>query len=82
MLTFKEKLKLLRTALCIIGCHLVMGIFQEKILKHPYGEGDNKENFNLAIAYVGVQCISYAIISKSIYSKLVFDFFAKHIFFF
>lgn len=65
MLTFKQKLVLLRTALGIIGCHLVMGIFQEKILRHPYGEGENQERFNLAIAYVGAQCISYAIISKS-----------------
>lgn len=60
MLTLKEKLKLLRIASCIVGCHLVMGIFQEKILKRPYGD----EDFKLAIAYVAVQCISYAVISK------------------
>lgn len=66
MLTFKEKLKLLRTAVCIIGCHLVMGLLQEKILRHPYGEGASEERFTLAISYVGVQTIAYAIISKGI----------------
>lgn len=74
MLTFKEKLKLLRIATCIIGCHLVMGIFQEKILKHPYGEGEDKEDFKLTIAYVGVQCISYAFISKSKWINVMSNF--------
>lgn len=64
MLTIREKLKLLRIAICIIVCHVIMGILQEKILKRPYGSGEKEERFTLPIAYVAAQCFSYAIIAK------------------
>lgn len=66
MLTFREKIKLVRIAACLIVAYLIVAIFQEKIFKKPYGSGDSKEVFRLATAYVGIQCFAYTIIAGGI----------------
>ena len=71
MLTLREKLKLLRIATCIILCHVIIAILQEKMFKRPYGTDESKEKFDMAVAYSGVQCFAYAIISGGILSSLL-----------
>lgn len=67
MLTLGDKLKLVRIATCIIVCYVIIAILQEKMFKRPYGIGESAEKFEMAIAYVGVQCFAYAIISGGIF---------------
>lgn len=66
MLTLGDKLKLIRIATCIIICYVIIAILQEKTFKKTYGIDKSTEKFEFPIAYVGVQCFTYAIISGGI----------------
>jgi hypothetical protein len=68
MLKFAQKLKLVKIAIVIIVCHLIIGIIQEQIFRNTFlNKNDLKshpERFTHAMAYAGVQCFVYSIIAK------------------
>lgn len=66
MLLRHQQLKLFGFAAGILFCYSLSAIFQEKVLRRPYGEdADNKgERFTFAFAFTFVQCIIYACVAK------------------
>lgn len=64
MLELHRKIQLVKLSIGLIISHIVMGIFQERIMKRPYVDDDgNSFQFALAIAYVSVQCFFYTLVS-------------------
>jgi hypothetical protein len=66
MLLRHQQLKLIGLAAGILFCYSLSAIFQEKVLRQPYGEGDGVkgERFTFAFAFTFVQCIIYASVAK------------------
>ncbi|CAG9803153.1 unnamed protein product [Chironomus riparius] len=72
MLELHRKIKLVKISVGIIASHIIMGIFQERIMKQPYINSDGiSSQFALPFAYVGVQCFVYTFITVGI--KLIYD---------
>jgi hypothetical protein len=64
MLELHRKIKLVKISVGIIASHIIMGIFQERIMKQPYINSDGiSSQFSLPFAYVGVQCFVYTFIA-------------------
>ncbi|XP_070494692.1 solute carrier family 35 member B1 homolog [Chironomus tepperi] len=72
MLELHRKIKLVKISIGIIVSHIIMGIFQERIMKQPYINSDGiSSQFSLPFAYVGVQCFVYTFIAVG--TKLIYD---------
>lgn len=73
MLDNDRRLKLIGLAIGILFCYSLSAIFQEKVLRQPYGvDKDGKgERFTFAFAFTFVQCIIYATVAKgAVYKKI------------
>ncbi|CAG9803154.1 unnamed protein product [Chironomus riparius] len=64
MLLRHQRIQLLTLASIILFCYSLSAIFQEKVLRRPYGEGEG-ERFTFAFAFTAVQCIVYACVAKA-----------------
>lgn len=76
MLNQNQQLKLIGLAVVILLCYSLSAIFQEKVLRKPYGSDDNEERFSFTFAFTAVQCIFYAIVSKgkNLWLDFIFNF--------
>jgi hypothetical protein len=71
MLLRHQRIKLVILATIILFCYSLSAIFQEKVLRRPYGEGEG-ERFTFAFAFTAVQCIVYASVAKGMRQDIVF----------
>jgi hypothetical protein len=59
-----QQLKLIGLAIIILLCYSLSAIFQEKVLRKPYGADEKEEKFSFAFAFAAVQAIFCAIVAK------------------
>ncbi|KAG5684403.1 hypothetical protein PVAND_013638 [Polypedilum vanderplanki] len=64
MLLRHQQLKLIGLAIAILFCYSLSAIFQEKVLRRPYG--DKNERFTFAFAFAFVQSAIYATVAKGV----------------
>ncbi|XP_070494650.1 solute carrier family 35 member B1 homolog [Chironomus tepperi] len=70
MLLRQQRIKLITLAVIILFCYSLTAIFQEKVLRQPYGEETlgkgNGEKFKFEFAFLAVQCIIFACVAKGV----------------
>lgn len=66
MLLQSQQLKLFGFAVIILFCYSLSAIFQEKVLRRPYGANEKEagERFSFAFAFAAVQAVCCAVVAR------------------